>query len=111
MAGELNFLDVYNLLLFLSFLILFIAFEAEFAVIHHAAYGRIRNSGDKNEIKILLVCAFKRFFKGQKSDRFAFGTDDTYDFLRSKVYLFVDKMLLGIAVLYCKAPPFGVTLR
>ena len=54
-AGELNLLDLDNGLLLLCFLLSLVALKAVLAVIHDAAYRRLRVGSDEHQIEILFV--------------------------------------------------------
>ena len=55
MTGELNLLSLDNLLLFTSFLFLFITLEAELSIIHNSAHRRFSLRCDENKIKSPVI--------------------------------------------------------
>ena len=98
-AGELNLLDLNDLLLFACFLFLFIALEAELAVVHCACNGGHCLGSDKHKVKSSVIRVGLCGVKALNAKLLALFTDKT-DFLCS--YFVIDKQFLSADG---KAPP------
>ena len=77
-TGKLDLLELDDLLLFLGFLLLFVALETVFTVIHDAAYGRLSLRRHENKIVSLIVSYLKSGFGAHYSDGVSLNSYDSY---------------------------------
>ena len=75
--GQLDLLGLHGLLFLAGFLFLLDLVEAEFAVVHNAAYGRLRLRSDKNEIQIFIVCKLFGLIRCDDTQRLSVLVDKT----------------------------------
>ena len=96
-AGELNFLKLDYLLLFLGFLFLFVAFEAVLTVIHDTTYGRLCLRCHKNQVIALIVGDLQSCIRRHNSYDLALNINYSYFFCFD---LLVDQQILCANVKY-----------
>jgi hypothetical protein len=89
---ESDLLDVYDMLVFASFLFALCLLETVFAVIHDAAYRRIGHRRNLDQIQIFFISYFLCFTRGHHSELLSVFVDDT-KFVVSD--LFVDLQFLN----------------
>lgn len=73
--GQLDLFRLRVLLFFAGFLFLFDLVKTEFAVVHDAAYGRIRLRGDEDEVQVLFVRELFRPVRSDDAERLAVFVD------------------------------------
>ena len=76
-TGELDLLDLHDMLLFTGFLFLLVALKAELSVVHDTAHGRIALGSDQNEIESLVVGHLESRDERDHTDLLTVRTDDT----------------------------------
>ena len=76
--GQLYLLRLGALLLFAGFLFFLDLVETEFAVVHDAAYGRIRLRGDEDEVQIFFVRELFGPVRADDAERLAVLVDEAY---------------------------------
>lgn len=73
-AGQLNLLNLDNVLLLFRFLLAFFLLEAVSSVVYYAAYGGLSVGGNENEIESLIVCNGTRRIRAHYAELVAVGT-------------------------------------
>ena len=98
-AGQLNFLHVDLLLLFLVFFFFLVTVEAVLAVVHDAADGRRCLGYHQHQIHILVIRHVQRLRQGNDADLLVVGSDHTHISLFGNTSI-VDNFLID-EVLFC----------